>query len=326
MLVPKAERFCYDGNMRRVSILYGLIILLIQPTVDAQKIEGITWTTRHSAPVVDIFPEHPELKKVMSFGLSHLTEPALMQIAGAGAAPLFGLPSDSAQELQHILTKKYQEVANDPLFVTAPSALAYCFRQTHLPQGYATLYAPKRIGSSTPTIVFLHGFGGSFLAYLHTLIKASPDAMIICPAYGISSGPRIPSLYLTECLSAVRDQYPMLNTRPTLIGISAGGFAGFHEYIGNEEHYAQYICLAAYPKAFGSSDPIKQANKESKIRILVGDEESFRHDLRVKASMIELRRNAPHTEVKTIAKHGHFFLWSAEKETVQILKDWLGKD
>ena len=70
----------------------------------------------------------------------------------------------------------------DPLFSNAPSQLAYCFSPKKPNEGRANLYLPTKVDENTPTILFLHGFGGSFLFYQHFLVSTFPEFMIICPA------------------------------------------------------------------------------------------------------------------------------------------------
>jgi hypothetical protein len=95
--------------------------------------------------------------------------------------------------------------------------LSYCYSQEKPTNGLALLYRPKLSNSQTPCLLFLHGYGGSFLWSQHLLAEAFPDYIIICPAYGISSA-SVPAAFVTECIEAVERR---LDQRPAVCDSTA---------------------------------------------------------------------------------------------------------
>ena len=195
------------------------------------------------------------------------------------------------------------------------SALGYCFTTTKPTKGLASIYVPKLVSEHTPTILFLHGFGGSFQFYQYFLVQLFPDHIIVCPAFGISTG-NINSVYLQECLSETRRKLGFTNTshKPILMGISAGGLGGFRELARAPEKYSKFICLAAYPPA-----PVRFSGP---IRILAGANEEFVRNGTLTRQFVALKRMSPNSLANTIPGGDHFFLLTHERLTRQILQKW----
>jgi len=161
-------------------------------------------------------------------------------------ASTLGLPTDQSAQLHGLLTKRYDAISKDSLYGKAPSALPYCFSKVKPRFGYASMYVPDNVSDDTPVILFLHGYGGSFLYYQEYLSSEFPDHIIICPAFGIGCS-KISSEYLAGCMAAASKKVGVKFTTPVLIGLSAGGFGGFREYVRTPSRYKGYICIAAYP-------------------------------------------------------------------------------
>lgn len=280
------------------------------------ELRTITWPTTNAAPAATLGEENKALLPFIRFGVSTFPEPAVMQFTLMGGSAL-GLPADKAASLHSLLAERYLKIHADETFSTAPSALGYCFSSTKPETGLATLYLPESVNSKTNVILFLHGYGGSFIFYLHYLASAFPDHIIICPAYGISAAD-IQSAYLEECLNATSKDLDIQLKRPVLMGLSAGGFGGFREYTRRPESYLGYICLAAYPP----KDATYRSPRNGRIRLVAGGDEVFVKSGELNQSERSLKRRTPNYSSILIPNQDHFFMLGAEDTTKNILKKW----
>ena len=133
--------------------------------------------------------------------MAALPEESLIAM-GLMQGKLLGLGDGEGKRLQTLFSNCYERVRQFDPFRTAPSALPYCFAQTKPTNGLATLYVPANITTNTRTVLFLHGYGGSLLAYLHFIANTFSNDIVVCPAYGIAPA-TIPPAYIDEDRSRI---------------------------------------------------------------------------------------------------------------------------
>lgn len=293
----------------RVFLFITLFFTLASRGAEVRKIE---WNTKHAATPAEI--KNTKLLPLIRLGVNNIPESTLMQLSSMGSQSL-GLSKEDSNKLSELLNSEYEKIDTDPLFKKAPSVLDYCYSSNKPDKGIATVYLPDKVTTSTPSIVFLHGYGGSFKFYLRFLAKIFPDHIIICPAYGNSCA-FIPQEYLNECMQAVNGSIKVQLSTPMLIGISAGGFGGFREYCRNPSSYRGYICLASYPP----KEVIPKLPRNGSIHILAGEKEAFAKDLLRQSHSFKAK--SADFSLKFIPKEQHFFLLSSQAETAKILAAW----
>jgi pimeloyl-ACP methyl ester carboxylesterase len=239
--------------------------------------------------------------------LQNLPEGMVVALALSQPAML-GLREDHAKTLQPLVAERYQAIAASKTYRTAPSALSYCYSPMKAGHGLATVHVPDGFGPQTPVMVFLHGYGGSFLWYQHYLAEHFPKHLIICPAYGITPS-IMPAAYLTECLAAAEKKLGRpFATKPWLLGLSAGGFGACRVYTDLPNRFAGMICIAAHP--------LSQQDGKTNAHFIAGGDEFF-----VKNG--QFQRLAGKAKSFVVPGAGHFFLLTHENETVAKLADWL---
>ena len=293
--------------------------VLVTPTAIAGEVRLLTWETRHAAAVPEANEQNRELLALLRFGAAAVPEAMVMQFAYRGATAL-GLNAEQAKSVEQLLADRYRRIAADPVFAEAPSLIAYCYSAARPKNGAATVFVPEHVDATTPVIVFLHGYGGSFQYYLHFFASAFPGHIIVCPVYGISTS-KIASEYLAECLAATAIELKLTLAKPTLVGLSAGGFGGFREYARHPERYLGYICLAAYPP----DDAGRAISPTGRSRLLAGATEGFVRDGTLSEAVARIRERAPDCESRVIAGADHFFLLSEERQSAEILRAWLSE-
>jgi hypothetical protein len=229
--------------MRNLMLIVSTALCL--PGADAQEVIRVTWPTKHASKPAVLQKPAADLLPAFRAALAILPESNIVAIALSQPAFL-GLTEPEAVRLRQLCAERYGLIQKDAIFRKALSALLYCYSEQTPTQGLASVYRPKNSNSSTPCIVFLHGYGGSFLWYQHLLAEAFPNHIIICPAYGISSA-MLPAAYLAECLTAAEEAVGHAIARPSLIGLSAGGFGAVRVYARSPDRFRSLIVLAAYP-------------------------------------------------------------------------------
>jgi pimeloyl-ACP methyl ester carboxylesterase len=229
-----------------------------------------------------------------------------------------GLGAEDGEKLGELVRRRYALIAADPRFKTIPTTLEYCFSEARPRTGMALMYRPERTNAQTPVLLFVHGYGGSFLWYLHQLAEWFPDHIIVAPSYGIDPSD-ISRTYLDECLreASVRFKHPL--AKPSLIGLSAGGFGATRVYATGPSPYRQLIVMAAYPP----DESFRAWPKSARAGFLVGALEYYVKDGGFAAYSKSLAARSAWYQSAVIPKADHFFLLTHPVETRKILKTWL---
>jgi pimeloyl-ACP methyl ester carboxylesterase len=231
---------------------------------------------------------------------------------------LLGISNEQAAHFKNLFGERYHLIDADPVFRDAPCALSYCFSASTPTQGMAVVYSPKQLDLNLPPLVFLHGYGGSFLWTQHLLAENFPNRLIICPAFGISSG-LMPSAYLSECLEAMRKKVAHPIRPPILIGLSAGGFGAAKIFTQSPNQFSRLIVLAAYPP----QETLAHFDKTMSVRFMVGAKENYVESGAFAQYMQALRPRVSDLETQTIPDADHFFLLEKREQALKILRPWI---
>lgn len=285
-----------------VGFLFGAVF-----TGDAAEVIQVTWPTQHASPPASVSGQAAQLMPAFRVALQNLPEGMIVSLA-LSQPPILGLSANDAKTLQPLVAERYKAMTGDAVYRAAPSALSYCFSAIKADHGLVTMHVPNDFGSQTPVIVFLHGYGGSFLWYQHYLAQHFPKHLIICPAYGITPS-AVPAAYITECLAAVEKQLGRpLAQKPWLLGLSAGGFGACRVFTDLPGRFAGLICIAAYP--------LMRQDGNTNTHFIAGGDEVF-----VKNG--QFQRLVGNAKNYLIPGAGHFFLLTHENESVAKLSEWL---
>lgn len=166
---------------------------------EGQRVIQITWPTTHASQPPSLDETQRRWLMAAQFAAAGLPEETLLSM-GLSQGQLIGLESAESKRLQTLFVNYYARVRSMPWFQATPSSLPYCFSASKPTNGLATIYVPAKITTSTRTILFVHGFGGSLLGYLHFMANTFSNDIVICPAYGVEPASISPA-YLTEALS-----------------------------------------------------------------------------------------------------------------------------
>ncbi|MET0263543.1 MAG: alpha/beta hydrolase [Rariglobus sp.] len=295
----------------------ALVLGFFANTLVAQEVIQVTWPTRHAAPAASATPEVAAYLPLMRATAQKLPESAVVKLA-LTQSTTFGMSSADSEKLSDLVARRYAAIATSPVFKNVPSTLPYTLAETQPRQGLALVYRPQRTTAQTPVILFLHGYGGSFIWYQHQLAEWFPDHLIICPAYGIDPS-EISAAYVTESLAAVSAKLKHPLAKPSLIGLSAGGFGATRLYSATPSAYQRLVVLAAYPP----DDAFRAWPKAARAAWIVGAQEYYVKDGGFATYVKSLTARSTRFQSLTIPKADHFFLLTHPTETRRALKSWL---
>jgi len=282
----------------------------------AQQVIHVRWPTTRASPPISLTGVSPQWLPLIRAGVANVSEETAIAM-GLSQGEAIGLRDDEISRLRELFASYYRNVRKSPLFGNVPSVLDYCLSERKPQQGLATVYVPTKLTSKSKCVVFLHGYGGSLLAYPHYLSSVFSNHVIVCPAYGINPA-EISNEYLSEALKATGLRLKMAPPKPTLVGLSAGGFGACRAYIRAPQAFRGLIVLGAYP-------PDEVAGKwthDMTVRFLVGSRESYVVNGSLQGQMAGVKTKVKNLEWKAIPGADHFFLLSHQDQTRAALGAW----
>ena len=285
-------------------------------TCGAQHVIHVRWPTTRAAPPISLAGVSPQWLPLIRAGVANVSEETAIA-TGLSQGDMIGLRQDEASRLQELFATYYRGVRKSLLFGNVPSVLDYCLSERKPQLGLATVYVPAKLTPKTKCVLFLHGYGGSLLAYPHYLSSVFSNHVIVCPAYGISPA-EVSNEYLSEALKATGVRLNIALPKPTLIGLSAGGFGACRAYVRAPQVFRGLIVLGAYPPDALTG----KWTREMTVRFLVGSKESYVANGSFKGQMAGVKTKVKSLEWKAIPGADHFFLLSHQDQTRAALGAW----
>jgi hypothetical protein len=296
-----------------------MLALVLPGMAHAQKVIQLKWPATQAAPPVKLEGAAKDWLPMFRLGLTHLPEASVVAIC-LSQPQMLGLSAKDGQTLQTLSMERYAAMAKNPVFRTAPSALPYCFAESRPTEGLATVHVPAACNSTTPCLMFLHGYGGSFLWCLDVLVEAFPNHLIICPAYGMSCI-TVPREYVHGAIAAVEGKLGFKVARPTLVGLSAGGFGACMLYAQKPDDWQKMMCLAAYAR----EPALSLFRTGMNLRFIAGAEEFFVTDGSFRRGVEGAKARGARVDSSLVPGCGHFFLLQKRAETIGTLRKWMAE-
>lgn len=283
----------------------------------ADEVIRVTWKTTHAAAPPQFSRPTADFLPMFRLALSTLPESAIVALALSQPA-LLGLTPAQAAMMRPLVAERYALISKSPAYSGVASALPYCFAEKRPQEGLALLHVPTGADARTPVLLFLHGYGGSFLWYQQLLAEHFGNHIIICPAHGINTS-TLSSEYVQECVQAVGLRLGRPVLKPVLLGLSAGGFGACDLYTKHPERFDRLICMAAYPP----EDLLLKFPREARAAFIAGGSEYFVKSGDFARRIAKVRLLAPATQEFTVPQADHFFLLSHTTLTMAKLREWM---
>jgi predicted esterase len=295
-----------------------LIFLFCGPLpVRADEVIQVTWKTANAAAPPQFTRPAADFLPMFRLALTTVPESSIVTLALSQPA-LLGLTPAQAAMMRPLVAERYALIAKSPVYSSVASALPYCFAEKRPQDGLALVHLPAGADARTPVLVFLHGYGGSFLWYQHLLAEHFGKNIIICPAYGINTS-TISSEYVQECVQAVGARLGRPVQKPVLLGLSAGGIGACDVFTKHPERFDRLICMAANPP----EDLLIKFPRDAKAAFISGGEEYFVKSGDFSRRIAKIRQLALVTQEFTVPQGDHFFLLSHTALTMAKLREWL---
>ncbi len=297
--------------------LLPLFLICGSWAVHADEVIRVTWKTTHAAAPPQFSRPKAEFLPMFRLALTTLPESAIVALALSQPAML-GLTPAQAAMMRPLVAERYALIAKSPAYSGVASVLPYCFAEKHPQEGLALVHVPTGADARTPVLLFLHGYGGSFLWYQHLLAEHFGNLIIICPAHGINTS-TLSSEYVQECVQAVGLRLGRPVLKPVLMGLSAGGFGACDVYTKHPERFDRLICMAAYPP----EDLLLKFSRDARAAFIAGGGEYFVKSGDFARRIAKVRQLAPATQEFTVPQADHFFLLSHTTLTMAKLREWM---
>lgn len=277
----------------------------------------VTWKTTHAAAPPQFTKPTADLLPAFRLGLTVMPEAAVVALA-LSQPTVLGLTPAQAAEMRAPVAARYELIAKSPVYSKVTSVLPYSFAEKKPQEGLALVHVPAGMNEQTPVMVFLHGYGGSFLWYQHLLSEHFPKHVIICPAHGINTSTIAPA-YVQECVEAASVKLGRPILKPMLLGLSAGGIGACDVYTRNAARFAGLICVAASPPL----DTLPLFSPSSRLAFIAGGNEFFVKSGDYRQRLLRVREKAPQTQAFVVPEADHFFLLTHTAVTMEKLTAWV---
>ncbi len=238
-----------------------------------------------------------------------------------------------AARMKHIFLTSYREMQHDPDFVSAGSAMGDVFADMfRLPFNAGHLYAyipDHKPGQKLPVILFLHGAGGNFKAFIWNW-KRLADARqlaVVAPSFGCGSWYQRGGMEVIDVAYEYCAHHPELDTnRIILAGLSNGGIGVSRGMCLHADRYCGlvYISPVLEPDVVGSPVFV-QACAGKPILVLHGDQ-----DDRIPRKYVEEPLKSLAGKVSVDAHYfpgeDHFLILSKRDEVLEQVGKWMAKE
>jgi predicted esterase len=301
-------------------IVSAVIAIVLAASSPQGSVSSVHFKTNAELPILQVAPELQPVGELLLRGVDHLSEgPLLVAVVTLGQRQ-FNLTPPQVGTLTRNFKQVYGKIATDPAFAGVPSAIPQALSQDPQRPGHYFLYRPAVVDADTPTIVFLHGFGGNFQFYTWLLKEHFPDHVIIAPSYGIAWTPtRDARAYLDEVLI---DATPHVGVKPHknpwLIALSAGGPAGFAFYNESPSRFQGLIALATCP----APAQVPELRHDLKVLMLNGTSDDRFPIARVREIVRPIAARSTGWQNREL-ESDHFFLLTEADATFAAVADFM---
>jgi pimeloyl-ACP methyl ester carboxylesterase len=278
------------------------------------EVLSLSWDTACPAPIQTLHGNAQPWLPAFRLGLSILPESDIVALA-LSQPSILGITKSQAASIAPLIAKRYESIAASPEFSRIPSQLPYCYSVVRPVRGAGLARIPAEASPQSPVILFLHGYGGSFLWSLHWLSEALPQHIVVAPAYGISPADP-PAEYLKEALAAASRRLGFGLAKPSLAGLSAGGFGACRAFHKDPDAFDRLICLAAYPP----DDTLRRFRRTQSIHFIAGGQEPFVVSGHFGKVLRIVRSSCPAAEMALVPGADHFFMLTHPAETARAVR------
>jgi pimeloyl-ACP methyl ester carboxylesterase len=232
--------------------------------------------------------------------------------------------------MKAVFLTAYQEMEHDPEFVAVGSVMGCVYADLYgMRCGHKHLFAyvpEHKKGQKLPIILFLHGSGGNFKAYLWTW-KRFADAQqvaIVAPSFGLGNWDKDGGMEIIDAAYDFCAHNPELDAnRIELAGLSNGGIGVSRAFARNPERYRGLLYISSVMEPDVMASPaFVQACSNKQILVLHGEQDERIPLEYVKEPLHGLSGKAK-IETKYYPGEDHFLFLSKREEVMADVARWM---
>ena len=242
------------------------------------------------------------------------------------------LTTTQASELKRLTAPLYRELEGDADFHALGSVMSEPYGELVGQAGMAGhsyVYVPTGADRSQPraTLVFFHGSGGNFKAYLWILSKLADRLgfILVAPGDGLGNWTEDDSRAgLENAIAAASQAATVDRARIHILGLSNGGLAISRLVTRQGSEFASIIFLSpVFDTTEIRSNSFAAQCRGRRVLVVTGS-----NDDRIPLSYVEenaarIKRTGAQVTLKTFDGADHFLIFSHRAKLLQVLEEWL---
>lgn len=317
---PRVTRLAWGAGVAWFAL--GLVILARAPSGTNAPGARVTHQYPGSASAFaryspgNLLPEEDQLR--LGFSLMPLIDP-LLTLAQAAALKAAAEPI-------------YRELESDPDFARLGSVMPDAYRELlgqPYDSGHVFVYIPAGLDrkAPAPVMVFFHGSGGNFKAYLWILAQVADRAgfIVAAPSNGLGNWRAEDSVAAYDrAIASVSRLAAIDRGRISVAGLSNGGLAVSQVGAVRGRDCASLIFLSpVFDRPAIQSDAFAAHWRNRPVLVITGD-----RDDRVSLAYVErqvqvIKEGRVQVRLETIAPADHFLMFSHRTRIETLLVSWL---
>ena len=272
--------------------------------------------------------------KFQRYALGNLLPEVDQLMLGFTIMPAFDpiLTSFEASRLKQVTAAIYAELERNPDFHALGSVMPEAYSEIlgrRFARGHCYVYVPSSLDRTrpSPVLVFFHGSGGCFKAYLWILSKVADRAgcVLVAPSHGFGNWQGSSSNAALESALAAASRFAAIDqTRVHLAGLSNGGLAVSQLAAARGSQFRSLIFLSpVFDERQISGSSFAQQCRGRSVLVLTGEADDRVPLGYVEENVAAMTRAGAGAHLTAVAAADHFLFFSHRELVINALESWL---
>lgn len=331
-LLPAVMLSAWAEKNRWRRMVVGLLVLTMMIFLPLVLARGPKGSASSQTKVRNIYAT--DGVKFRRFGLGNLLPEVdqlmLMFTLAPIIDPLF--TQSQASRLKQWTAEIYRELEADRDFHELGSAMPFAYEEalgSNFERGHSFLYVPINLDRSrpAPVILFMHGSGGNFKAYLWLLSQLADrlDMVVVAPSNGMGNWRLSETVDLAnDALLAASKQVSISPDNIHVVGISNGGLAVSQLASSQGARYRSLVFLSpVFDVENLHARSFAQQCRDRSVFVITGREDDRIPFWYVEENAAEISKAGAKVTVESVEGANHFLLFSHRDRVLAVLEVWL---
>ncbi|MDB6095184.1 MAG: hypothetical protein JWM32_2746 [Verrucomicrobia bacterium] len=242
------------------------------------------------------------------------------------------LTAGQTEQLKRLTKEHYRQLEKDPEFHALGTAMSDSYAEVLMwgPSAHhAYLYVPAKLDRSkpAPALIFFHGSGGNFKAYLWLLSRIADDLnmVVIAPTCGMGNWSAAETEQVaSQALTAAAKQVRLDSNRLHFMGLSNGGLGVSKFATTNAARFESLIFISpVFDRPGLGPEAFRHVYKNRPVLVLTGETDNRIPLSYVRDSVNELRQAGARVTLQVVPNANHFLFFSHPAQVRETLENWL---